>query len=82
VEYLQFHTEELPQMAEVGARYVVVACCGTWRDGEATNDAAQIPALQRRLRKRFMNRLAAPRRSATIATASFRSTGDGGLERV
>ncbi len=56
MDYLTFHTEELPQMAEVGARYVVVACCGSWRDGEITNSASQIPTLRRELRKRFMNR--------------------------
>lgn len=45
-------------MAEGGARYVVVACCGTWwRDGEVTNDPKWIPRLQHELRKRFMNRL-------------------------
>jgi hypothetical protein len=73
VEYLQFHTEVMPQMAEAGARYVVVAYCGTWSDGEVTNDAAQIPLLQRRLRKRYMNRFAT--RSTPpchrIATARF-----------
>lgn len=83
MEYLKFHTQELPQMANAGARYVVVACCGTWRDGEVTNDPAQIPTLQRQLRKRFMNRLvAAPQRIAKrIATVSFRSANDGGVER-
>lgn len=56
-EYLKFHTEELPAYHEVGARYVVVAYFGTWRDGEVTNNPAQIPMIQRELRKRFMNRL-------------------------
>lgn len=54
---LQFHTEEFPAYQGMGARYVVVAYFGTWRDGEVTNDAARIPVLQRELRKRFMNRL-------------------------
>ncbi len=57
VEYLKFHTEELPYLAESGARYVVVACCGSWRDGEVTNSASHIGRLQRELRKRFMNRI-------------------------
>jgi hypothetical protein len=58
MEYLRFHVQELPEMAEAGARYVVVACCGTWwRDGEVTNDPKWIPRLQQELRKRFMNRL-------------------------
>jgi hypothetical protein len=84
VEYLTFHTEELPQLAGAGARYVVVACCGTWRDGEVTGDAKMIPALQRTLRKRFMNRLRHPprRERRRIETASFRTTRDGGLERI
>ena len=45
-------------MAEAGARYVVVACCGTWRDGEVAGFSYQIPRVQRELRKRFMNRVA------------------------
>lgn len=53
---LVFHTEEIPRLAGVGARYVVVAVCGEWRDGKVTNEAAQIPRLQRELRKRFMTR--------------------------
>lgn len=57
VEYLKFHTEEFPHLAEEGARYVVVACCGTWRDGEVTNSVTHIGRLQRELRKRFMNRI-------------------------
>jgi hypothetical protein len=54
---LKFHTQEMPEMAEAGARYVVVAHYGEWRDGLATNYPAEIPKLQRELRKRFMNRL-------------------------
>jgi len=54
---LRFHTEELPAYQEAGARYVVVAYFGTWRDGEVTNNPAMIPGIQRELRKRFMNRL-------------------------
>lgn len=57
MEYLTFHTKEFPKLAEAGARYVVVACCGSWRDGEVTNCSSHIPRLQRELRKRFMNRL-------------------------
>ncbi|MGM0594193.1 MAG: hypothetical protein ACQETD_06620 [Pseudomonadota bacterium] len=47
----------MPHLSESGARYVVVAICGDWRDGEVTNYAVNIPKLQRVLRKRFMNRL-------------------------
>jgi len=54
---LKFHTEELPAYEGAGARYVVVAVYGSWRDGEVTNNPALIPSLQRELRKRFMNRL-------------------------
>lgn len=54
---LKFHTEEFPAFQEIGARYVVVASFGAWRDGEATNNPANIPKIQRELRKRFMNRL-------------------------
>lgn len=54
---LKFHTQEMPEMAEAGARYVVVAHYDDWRDGLATNYPAEIPKLQRELRKRFMNRL-------------------------
>ncbi len=57
MEYLKIHTEEFPQLAEAGARYVVVACCGSWRDGEVTSSVAHIARLERELRKRFMNRL-------------------------
>lgn len=59
-ESLQFRTEEIPAYQEIGARYVVVAYFGTWRDGEVTNNPASIPSLQRELRKRFMNRYALP----------------------
>lgn len=58
MDVLQFHTEELPQYEEAGARYVVVAWCGSWRDGEATSNPKMIPGLMRELRKRFMNRYA------------------------
>jgi len=57
MDMLKFHVQDLPQMAADGARYVVVAYCGAWRDGMATNYKAQIPRLQRELRKRFMNRI-------------------------
>ncbi len=56
MHHLIFHTEEIPQLAPSGARYVVVAVCGEWRDGDVTNDASQIPHVQRQLRKRFMTR--------------------------
>lgn len=59
MEMLKFHTQELPMYEEIGARYVVVAYCGGWRDGEATSNPQMIPKLMRDLRKRFMNRLAA-----------------------
>lgn len=55
---LKFHIEEMPRYEEAGARYVVVAYCGTWRDGEATSNPKLIPKLRRELRKRFMNRFA------------------------
>lgn len=57
MDYLKFHTEEFPHLAEAGARYVVVAYCGAWRDGEVTNSTTQIARLQRELRKRYMNRI-------------------------
>jgi hypothetical protein len=56
-EGLQFHTEEFPAFQGSGARYVVVAYFGEWRDGDVTDNPALIPQLQRELRKRFMNRL-------------------------
>lgn len=56
MDNIKFHTQDLPQMTEVGARYVVVAHYGEWRDGLATNYKAEIPKLQRELRKRFMKR--------------------------
>lgn len=65
---LKFHTQDLPEMSEAGARYVVVAHYGTWRDGLATNYPAEIPRLQRELRKRFMNRLQYSR--ASVAQVS------------
>lgn len=54
---LRFHTQEFPHLEDVGARFVVVAVCGEWRDGDVTNDPHAIPKLQRELRKRFMSRL-------------------------
>jgi hypothetical protein len=63
MDTLKFHTQEMPMYDEMGARYVVVATYGNWRDGEATSSPAQIPRLKRELRKRFMNRYAA----ATVA---------------
>lgn len=56
MEFLNFQTQEFPQLEAVGARFVVVAVYGSWRDGDATNDHRQIPRLQRELRKRFMTR--------------------------
>lgn len=56
MEFLNFQTKEFPQLEAVGARYVVVAVYGAWRDGDVTNDRRQIPRLQRELRKRFMTR--------------------------
>lgn len=58
MEMLKFHTEESPMYEEMDARYVVVAHCGAWRDGEATSNPNKIPELKRELRKRFMNRYA------------------------
>lgn len=68
MDRLKFHVQDLPQMAEAGARFVVVAYCGEWRDGMATNYQAQIPRLQRELRKRFMNRI--DTRPATLAAGT------------
>lgn len=59
MEMLKFHTQEMPHYEEAGARYVVVAYCGDWREGEATSNPYMIPQLKRELRKRFMNRIAA-----------------------
>ena len=59
MEMLKFHTEEMPMYEDMDARYVVVAHCGAWRDGEATSSLSLIPQLKRELRKRFMNRYAA-----------------------
>jgi hypothetical protein len=56
-DHLKFYTQELPAYHDMGARYVVVAYYGDWRDGDVTSSVAQIPVLQRELRKRFMNRL-------------------------
>lgn len=56
-DHLKFYTQELPAYHDAGARYVVVAYYGDWRDGDVTSNPAQIPLLQRELRKRFMNRL-------------------------
>jgi hypothetical protein len=57
MDMLKFHTQELSGMEAMGARYVVVACHGSWRDGLVTNNRSDIPKLQRELRKRFMSRL-------------------------
>ncbi|HEY0721770.1 MAG TPA: hypothetical protein VGE50_11025 [Gammaproteobacteria bacterium] len=46
----------MPRLASLGARYVVIAVCGDWRDGDITNYRHRIPQLQRELRKRFMTR--------------------------
>lgn len=54
---LKFYTQELPAYEEAGARYVVVAYYGDWRDGDVTSNPAHIPVLERNLRKRFMNRI-------------------------
>ncbi len=51
---LNYHVEEMPEMADFGALYVVVAHYETWRDGEATMDRHLIPTIKRRLLKRFM----------------------------
>ena len=56
MKFLRFHTEEFPNLEAAGARYVVVAVCGQWRDGDATNERQMIPQLQRKLRKRYMSR--------------------------
>ncbi len=55
---LKYHTEEMPSLAPTGARYVIIAHFGSWRDGAATSNPGDIPQLKRELRKRFMNRLA------------------------
>jgi hypothetical protein len=54
--YLTFHTKEYPQFERIGARFVVIAIYGAWRDGEITNNPREIPLMQRELRKRFMTR--------------------------
>ena len=72
MEMLRFHTEETPMYEEMDARYVVVAHCGSWRDGEATSNPNLIPPLKRELRKRFMNRYAGittATEGAEVATA-------------
>lgn len=56
MDFLRFHTEEFPMLESIGARFVVVAVHGAWRDGRTTNDRHQIPRMQRELRKRFMTR--------------------------
>ena len=53
---LTFETVDIPTLAAQGARYVVIAIFGEWRDGDVTNDPLQIPQVQRELRKRFMTR--------------------------
>lgn len=57
---LRFHTQTFPELAGVGAGFVVVAHCGSWRDGLATSVRAEIPRLERELRKRFMRRIPVP----------------------
>ena len=42
-------------MVESGARYRVMAFCGSWRDGEVANSFSRTPSLLRELRKRFMD---------------------------
>jgi hypothetical protein len=61
MDTLKFHTQDMPMYEEMGARYVVVAYYGSWRDGEATSNPELIPKLKRELRKRFMNRYATER---------------------
>lgn len=56
MEMLQFHIKEFPGYECNGARFVVIAHCGDWRDGEVTNDPRLLPRLEQALRKRFMNR--------------------------
>jgi hypothetical protein len=84
MDKLEFHTQEMPEMSPAGARFVVVAYCGTWRDGLTTNFKTEIPQLQRELRKRFMNRLETPEpiRKDSISTASFRINSKGELRRI
>jgi len=84
LEYLSFHTEVMPQLAQVGARYVVVAYCGKWRDGLTTSDESQIPALQRKLRLRFMKRYSVPSQQGPshIKTASLPGSKDTSTERA
>lgn len=85
MDVLEFHTQEMPEMADAGARFVVVAFCGTWRDGMATNNKADISKLQRELRKRFMNRLSEVEQTtaeSSIASASFRINEKGELRRI
>lgn len=55
---LKYYTEEFPSLEQSGARYVIVAHFGNWREGAATSNPGAIPQLKRELRKRFMNRLA------------------------
>jgi hypothetical protein len=64
MDTLKFHTQDMPMYEEMGARYVIVAYCGNWRDGEATSNPSLIPRLKRELRKRFMNRYAAEAHAA------------------
>jgi hypothetical protein len=68
---LIFHTQEIPQLTVAGARYVVVAVCGAWRDGQVTNDASQIPRLQRELRIRFMTRFEPSLKRAAVNGAGI-----------
>jgi hypothetical protein len=84
MDMLEFHTQEMPEMADAGARFVVVAYCGTWRDGLATNSKTEIPRLQRELRKRFMNRLETEVTTGddAIVSASFHINEKGELRRI
>lgn len=56
MQQLKFHLEDYPQLEALGARYVIVAHCGSWRDGVVTNDAEKISTIKRELRRRFMLR--------------------------
>lgn len=53
---LTFHTVDMATLAPQGARYVVIAIYGEWREGDVASDPQQIPQVQRELRKRFMTR--------------------------
>lgn len=55
---LKYYTEEMPSIAPAGARYVIIAHFGSWREGLTTSNPGAIPQLKRELQKRFMNRFA------------------------